>query len=102
MWSSDRFSQLVLEDPSHRAVILPLIFDPLMNNSRYHWHDSVKTASTQILEQYMETDAELYNSCVTEWEKQQDQKGKESDALLDHRDLDAELEARMKSLSVKQ
>ena len=101
LWSSERFSQLVLEDADHRSVILPLIFNPLMDNSRYHWHESVKSASTQILEQYMEIDADLYNSCLAQWEKRNAKQDGEPDALLDNHDVSAEIERKMNALSVK-
>lgn len=64
LWNSERFAALLLEDGGHRAGALPLLFPPLLRNSESHWHESVRTLSTQVLEQYMDVDPDLYQTCL--------------------------------------
>lgn len=64
LWNSERFSTLLLENKGHRAVALPLLFPALMQNSEAHWHESVRTLSTSVLQQYMDVDPDLYQSSL--------------------------------------
>ncbi len=64
LWNSERFSALLLEDTGHRSQVLPLLFPSLIYNSEQHWHESVRTLSTTVLQQYMDVDPDLYQSCL--------------------------------------
>lgn len=64
LWNSERFAALLLEDGTHRAAALPVLFPALFRNSESHWHESVRALSTQVLEQYMDVDPDLYQSCL--------------------------------------
>jgi hypothetical protein len=39
--NSERFSQLMLEDPTQRQYVLPALFPALYRNSISHWHEYV-------------------------------------------------------------
>lgn len=68
LWNSERFSALMLEHPGHRAKIMERLFPALYENQSSHWHESIRTLSSHVLEHYKEVDAELINRCTEDYE----------------------------------
>ena len=64
LWHSARFAALTLEHAPTRHELLPVIYPALHRNAKHHWHEAVRTLSAHILEQYSETDPELYQQCM--------------------------------------
>lgn len=54
LWNSERFAALLLESPQHRGHVLRHLFPVLYENQQGHWHESIRTLSGHILEQYGE------------------------------------------------
>jgi serine/threonine-protein phosphatase 2A regulatory subunit B' len=65
LWHSERFAVLMLEGAETRQEILPQIFPVLHANANRHWHESVRQLSAHILDQYAETDPDLYHRCLS-------------------------------------
>jgi hypothetical protein len=68
LWNSERFAALLLEHEAHRRAVLPILFPTLYTNQESHWHETIRTLSAHILEQYGEVDHELFVRCKEEFE----------------------------------
>lgn len=68
LWNSERFAALMLEHAGNRAVVLPALFPALYTNQEAHWHESIRTLSGHILEQYADVDAALAGACRAEFD----------------------------------
>ena len=68
LWNSERFVSLMLEHAGNRAAVLPVLFEPLFGNQESHWHESIRTLSSHILEQYAEIDPSLVAACRAAYE----------------------------------
>lgn len=64
LWHAERFAVMMLENAPTRREMLPLLFPKLHANAQTHWHESVRQLSAHILDQYAETDNELYQECL--------------------------------------
>jgi hypothetical protein len=71
LWNSERVAALLLESAAHRPPLLRYLFPVLFENQQNHWHESIRTLSGHILEQYGEMDHELFYKLKDEHEASQ-------------------------------
>ncbi|KAA0167672.1 hypothetical protein FNF28_02740 [Cafeteria roenbergensis] len=64
LWHAERFAVLMLEGAATRSEMLPHLFPMLHANAHRHWHESVRQLSAHILDQYAETDSDLFETCL--------------------------------------
>ena len=58
---------MVVDMPSHRSVILPIVFRALYRNkdpNTAHWQSSIRDGAIFVLQRYETVDPELYEQCV--------------------------------------
>jgi serine/threonine-protein phosphatase 2A regulatory subunit B' len=70
-WGNEILNQTVMEMQSHRAVVLPLVFNALYKNSNpetAHWQGSIRDGAMFVLQRYESTDPDLYQQCVAKYE----------------------------------
>ena len=66
-WGNEILNQTVVDMPSHRAVIFPIVFRALYRNkdpSTAHWQASIRDGAIFVLQRYESVDPELYEQCV--------------------------------------
>ena len=68
LWNSDRFSALMLEHSVNRAAVFPVLYSSLYTNQEAHWHESIRTLSGHVLDQYADVDPPLAAACRGEYE----------------------------------
>ena len=62
LWNSERFAALVLQHAAHRPAILERLVPALHENASTHWHDTIRTLSGSVLDQYAAEDEALVTS----------------------------------------
>lgn len=63
---------------SHRAVVLPLVFNALYKNKdpeTEHWQGSIRDGAMFVLQRYESIDPDLYQQCVAKYEEDQPYQG---------------------------
>ena len=66
-WGNEILNQTVVDMPSHRSVIFPIVFRALYRNkdpSTAHWQASIRDGAIFVLQRYESVDPELYEQCV--------------------------------------
>lgn len=69
-WGNEILNQTVMEMESHRAVVLPIVFNALYRNNdpkTAHWQSSIRDGAMFVLQRYESTDPDLYHQCVEKY-----------------------------------
>jgi hypothetical protein len=75
LWNSARFHALMLQHSAHRPAVLAALFPALYDNHVGHWHESIRTLSGNLLNQYAvaaEGDGDLFARLKAEAEERLD------------------------------
>jgi hypothetical protein len=70
LWNSERFAALMLGSRSHRPALLRHLFPVLYENQQGHWHETIRTLSGHVLDQYAELDHDLFYKLKEEYDGQ--------------------------------
>ncbi|KAI9886979.1 MAG: Serine/threonine-protein phosphatase 2A 56 kDa regulatory subunit delta isoform [Watsoniomyces obsoletus] len=68
-WNNEYFCNLVTENV---AVILPIMFAPLYENSKGHWNRTIHGLVYNAMKLFMEIDHELFEECTRRYTEMQD------------------------------
>ncbi|KAJ0538207.1 putative protein phosphatase 2A, regulatory B subunit, B56, armadillo-like helical [Helianthus annuus] len=59
-WNNEHIVDLIAE---YRAVILPIIFEPLEKNIRSHWNQAINELTNNVRKMFKDMDADLFEQC---------------------------------------
>ncbi len=70
LWNCERFAALTLHHAAHRSAILERLFPALHENATGHWHDTIRTLSGTVMDQYAAEDEALLTAMRTAYDNE--------------------------------